>query len=434
MKNERATKRPSSNEHKVVITGMGCVSSLGITAEQTWEGIVNGKSGIKKAEIYKDLPVNVFSRAVTYEDEDLVGDLPDKVVKSLTTPMKFFFSAVREAYEHANLSSVSEDLSVGLLGGTTGNYPVELELEDLLSYYKDSKDGHVDWSRYADTYPADHFYRHLTNSMTYLTASHFNLRGTNQTIHNACASGTQTIGEAYRLLKHGYEDVVIAGGTEALGSFSGITGMYKLGVLSTAKNPEFASRPFDLERNGLVLGDGAAVLVLETEESARARNVPILAEVVGFGTSMNAYRITDAPIGGEAASLAIKQCIREANIEPTDISAVNAHATSTMQNDISEANALEQALGGYSKQVPVYALKSMLGHTLSAAGAIELMLAVYSLQEQIIPPTPSYVNKDPECDLNISAQAVKKDLKYILKNSFGFGGQNGSILLKRRND
>jgi 3-oxoacyl-[acyl-carrier-protein] synthase II len=233
------------------------------------------------------------------------------------------------------------------------------------------------------------------------------------------------------MIKHGQAEVILAGGAEALVTFAGVTALTKLGVLSGQTDPAIACRPFDLDRDGLVLGEAAGVLVVESLDSARQRGAPILAEIAGFGSSGNAFRITDSPSDGLGASFAITRCLAEAGIKPEEISAISAHATSTKQNDLSETNAIKRALGETATRIPVFALKSVLGHSLSAAGAVELVAGVNTVQTGYIPHIRSYHTPDSDCDLNVVTSPVQAaSFKYLLKNSFGFGGQNGSLLLK----
>lgn len=261
---------------------------------------------------------------------------------------------------------------------------------------------------------------------------HFGLSGINETTHSACAAGTHAVGAAFRAIKHGRADVILAGAADAMVDWVGLSALGRLGVLSPHKDPSNACRPFDVNRNGMVVGEGAGVLAVESLESAERRDAPILAEIVGFGSTANAYRITDSPVDGKVTSEAIGGAIREAGIKPSEIDAISAHGTSTAQNDIAETNALKRALGAVATKIPTMAPKALLGHALSAAGAIELVAAVRVLQTGLLPGAPSYREPDPDCDLAIVGKAhVEKSVRYLLKNSFGFGGQNGSLVLKQ---
>jgi len=439
---------------RAVVTGLGCVSALGASATELWENMKKGRSGIRTVDAYREFPASVFA-PVDLPSSVLVGDVAPEVRRNLTRPMELLYSAVREALGQAKLLGVTDTLPVGLIAGTTANYPVEMEPEAvagfytaddeidwpkgpeaLLQYYacsKDATDGGVDWAKFLRThaYPRNHMLRHMTNLLTCFPAMHFRLRGVNQTIHNACASGTQAVGAAFRLIKHGRAEVVLAGGTDTLVNWAGVTALAKLGVLSPQPDPTKACRPFDAKRDGLVLGDGAGILVIESLESAERRGAPILAEVVGFGSTANAYRITDSPVEGKSASVAITESLREAGIEPKHVDVISAHATSTPQNDLAEANAIKRALGDVATRIPTIAPKALLGHTLSGAGAVELVAAVRTLQTGFLPPAPSHREPDPEINLSVVVEPAQAPVTYLLKNSFGFGGQNGALILKK---
>jgi 3-oxoacyl-[acyl-carrier-protein] synthase II len=417
---------------RVVVTGMGCVSALGNTVQALAEGMSQGRSGLQVVDEYRDFPARVFAPAASSPAlwEEAIAP---KVARKMTRPMLLLFAAVREALESSGLLDWVERIPIGLIAGTTANYPVEMDTEEFLKLYSCSSEGKIDWRKYlaSHAYPHDHFFRHTTNLLTCFPALHFGLTGLNETVHNACATGSQTVGSAFRLIKHGHADVVLAGGAESLMTWAGVSALVKLGVLSPEHDPRIACRPFDLHRDGLVLGEGAGVLVIESLASARRRGVPVLAEVVGFGSTANAYRITDSPVDGYAASRAIVQALHEGGIGPDEVDAISAHATSTPQNDLAETNAIKKALGERSIRIPVCALKALIGHTLSAAGAIELIAGVCSLRQGLLPPVPSYRTPDPACDLNVvTGQARSSPLTYLLKNSFGFGGQNGCVLMR----
>ncbi|WP_394834229.1 beta-ketoacyl-[acyl-carrier-protein] synthase family protein [Pendulispora rubella] len=419
---------------RVVVTGLGCVSPLGASATELWENMQLGRSGVRKCAEYRDFPASVFA-PVTIPSSALLGpNLDARAGHALTRPMQMLFSAVREALEHADLLRFVESRRIGLIAGTTANHPVEMESEEIVRYHEHWKDDAIDWAGYAKkcAYPKSNMFRHLTDLLTCFPASYFGLRGINDSLHNACASGTQAVGSAFRLIKHGHADVILAGGSDAMVSWAGVTALGKLGVLSPHPDPEEACRPFDERRNGLVLGEGAAVLAVESLESAAQRGAPILAEILGFGSTGNAYRITDSPVAGVSASVAIRQSLEEAQLDPDRIDAISSHGTSTPQNDLAEANAIKLVLGASATQVPTMAPKALLGHSLSAAGAVELVAAVRVLQTGFLPGAPSYRRPDPECNLSIVGPgSARASVTHLLKNSFGFGGQNAALILKK---
>jgi len=422
------------NARRVVVTGLGCVSPLGASAAELWENMQLGRSGIRRCPEYGDFPASVFAPVTTPSSVLLGPEVDARVGHALTRPMQMLFSAVREALGHADLHRFTDQIRVGLIAGTTANHPVEMESEEVVRYFQCSEDGEIDWTRYLKKheYPKSNMFRHMTHLLTCFPASHFELRGVNDSLHNACASGTQAVGSAFRMIKHGYADVILAGGADAMVSWAGVTALGKLGVLSPHQDPEEACRPFDERRNGLVLGEGAAVLAVESLESAERRGAPILAEILGFGSTGNAYRITDSPVEGISASIAIRQSLEEARLDPGQIDAISAHGTSTSQNDLAEANAMKLALGAAATRIPTMAPKALLGHSLSAAGAVELVAAVRVLQTGVLPGAPSYRRPDPECDLSIVARSTRAPATtHLLKNSFGFGGQNAALILKK---
>lgn len=422
------------NGRRVVITGIGCISPLGVTAEETWQGALSGVHGFRVLEEFQHFPAAVYALAATHDPQELMPGVHPRHVRKLTLPMMLFFASVKEAYTQARLADSRSRRPIGIIAGTTSNYPVEIAQEDLLGYYRYAENDEMNWEKYlsAKSYPQDHMWQHITNFLTGFPALHFGFSGYNRTIHTSCACGTHAVGEAYRLIKFGYADTILAGAAEAFVNFAGVSALGILGVLSKQRDCRFACRPFDANRDGIVLGEGAATLVLESLDSALERGAPILAELAGFGMSTNAFRVTDSPADGRTPSRAISHCLEEAGVLPEQIGAISAHATSTRQNDVAETNALKLALGEYATQIPTFALKSALGHSLSASGATELTMCVQALQSGMLPPIASYRTPDPDCNLAIVREPTRvKDLHYLLKNSFGFGGQNGSLLLKK---
>lgn len=258
------------------------------------------------------------------------------------------------------------------------------------------------------------------------------LKGESMSIVTACASSTHAIGEAYKTIKHGYEDVVLAGGTEASICSIGIAGFENMKALSSSEDKTRASIPFDKERNGFVMGEGAGVLVLEELEHAKKRGAKIYAEVIGFGATTDAYHITSPAPDGMGAAKAMTRAIEDAGIKPEDINYINAHGTSTHLNDLTETMAVKAALGDASKNVMVSSTKGNTGHLLGAAGAVETIICTKAINDGIVPPTINYKEKDEECDLDIVPNEPRKAaLNIVMSNSLGFGGHNSSIILKK---
>lgn len=253
------------------------------------------------------------------------------------------------------------------------------------------------------------------------------------TVNTACTSSAHAIGEAFRAIQRGVVDLTIAGGSECIASQIGLQVFSRLGVLSRRNDaPERASRPFDLERDGFVLGEGAGMLILERLDSAVTRGAPILAELAGYGTACDAYRITDEAPDGRGAILAMRRALDDASLTPDDIDYINAHGTSTPMNDRVETQVVKTLFGRRAYEIPVSSVKSMIGHTISAAGAIELITCVLALRDQLIPPTINYESPDPDCDLDyVPNQARPARIEVALSNSFGFGGHNDCLIVKR---
>jgi 3-oxoacyl-[acyl-carrier-protein] synthase II len=426
---------------RVVITGLGCVSSLGDSVAELWDGMKVGRSGLQRLERYAHFSASVFAPVKT-NTWKFVEDVEPAVRPKMTRAMHMLFGAVREALIHSQLRTRTREMHIGLIAATSANYHAEIiggevegKPEELLQYYfARSADAEIDWKRFFQQYqyPPNNLLRHTANLLTCVPAMHFGLTGINETTHSACAAGTHAVGAAFRAIKHGYADVVLAGAADAMVDWVGISALGRLGVLSSHTDPSNACCPFDLRRNGMVVGEGAGILAVESLESAERRGAHVLAEILGFGSTANAYRITDSPVDGKSASEAIRGAVCEAGIDPSEIDAVSAHGTSTAQNDIAETNALKRALGEVATKVPTMAPKALLGHALSAAGAIELVAATRVLQTGFLPGAPSYQERDPDCDLSIVGKApVEKSVRHLLKNSFGFGGQNGSLVLKQ---
>ena len=264
-------------------------------------------------------------------------------------------------------------------------------------------------------------------------AAEFGARGPAFNVLTACAASTQAIGEAALQVRCGGADAVITGGAHSMIHPYGVTGFNRLTALSQ-RNDEYASasRPFDLTRDGFVLGEGASILILESYELAKARGAKILAEIVGYGASADAFRITDQDPEGRGASASMRAALSDAGLAPTDIGYINAHGTGTKQNDQVETRATKAVFKEYAKSVPISSIKSMCGHLIAAAGATELITCVLALRDQILPPTTNYHSPDPDCDLDyIPNKPRKASVKYVMSNSFGFGGQNNTLIIRR---
>ena len=278
-------------------------------------------------------------------------------------------------------------------------------------------------------YSCLNFLRRKPDVATAILPKMFDCKGPNLTVASACAAGSQAIGEAYRLIQKGKADVMIAGGSEAALNFMGFIGFVLIKALvERYSTPQKASRPFDRKRNGFVMSEGAGAVILEELEHARSRGVPILGELLGYGTSADAYRITDTHPTGLGAVLAMRGALEDASVEPDSVDYINAHGTSTAQNDVTETRAVKEVFGKRAKEIPISSNKSMLGHAIAAAGTIELILTLVGMHRSVILPTINYEFPDPKCDLDyVPNEARKKEHRIALSNSFGFGGQNACL-------
>ena len=264
-------------------------------------------------------------------------------------------------------------------------------------------------------------------------AMEFNARGPSLNCLTACAASTQAIGEATEIIRRGDADIMISGGAHSMIHPFGVTGFNRLTALSTFnEDPKSACRPFDATRGGFVLGEGAGIVILESLDHAKARGAKILAEVIGYGSSCDAYAVTDQHPEGRGAIVAINEALKDANLKPTDIHYINAHGTGTKENDSTETLAVKATFGPHAKNVPMSSIKSMMGHLIAAAGAVELITCVLTIRDNIIPPTANYSQPDPECDLDYVPNVARKaPVDIAMSNSFGFGGQNDTLIVKR---
>lgn len=422
------------NKQRIAVTGIGIVSPIGLGKESTWRNLLAGRSGVAAIQHFD---ASAFPTTIAAEVKPYVSNLPEKgKFLRYTTPFtQFALDAAFEAFDDAGirpLSSTAERWGVVVGSGMmTAEY-------DLLKRFQAAcaLDGAVDWSLLHQN--QDQFYQPVdfgktaANSGLSLLTQAFGIRGYANSVHTACASGGQALGLALDVIRRGDADYILAGGFDSMINPLGLSSFCLLGALSTYNDaPESASRPFDATRNGFVLGEGAAFLILEAWEKAVARGARIYAELAGHGNSLSAYRITDSPPDGEGAKQAIQRALRDANVLPTDVDYVNAHGTSTQMNDLSETNAIKAALSEHAYSIPVSSTKSQTGHLIAAAGALEAALSVMSIHEAQIPSTQNLQTPDPACDLDYVIEGVReKALGVVLSNSFGFGGSNSALIFK----
>lgn len=408
-------------DKRVVITGMGAISPIGNNVEETWNGIENKVCGIDNITLF-DATNFKTSLAAEVKNYEATNYFDAKAAKRLDRSSQFAMIAAREAMADSEITKENTDLDrVGVFvsSGIAGLTTIQEQCE--INYVKGN-------SRVSPMFIP----MAIANMPAGNISIEFGLKGESMAVVTACASAAHAIGEAYKTIKHGYEDAVLAGGTEASICMVGIAGFENMKALSNSTDKERASIPFDAERNGFVMGEGSGILVLEELEHAKKRGAKIYAEVIGFGSTTDAYHITSPCPDGECGAKAMIRAIKDADIKPEDIDYINTHGTSTHLNDMTETMAIKTALGEASKDVLVSSTKGNTGHLLGAAGAIEAIISVCAINNKMVPPTINYKVKDEECDLNVVPnEPVKKDINVVMSNSLGFGGHNASIIIKK---
>ena len=408
-------------ERRVVITGIGAITPIGKNANETWEGIKNKKCGIDKISAFDTLgyKTTLAAEVKNYNPEEYFDV---KQAKRLDRSSQFAIISAREAFKDSGITKENTDFNrVGIFVSSGIGGLITIQNQCKIYFEK----GH---SRVSPMFiPMS-----IVNMPAGNIAIELGLKGESMSIVTACASSTHSIGEAYKTIKHGYEDVILAGGAEACICEIGITGFENMKTLSNSNDISRASIPFDKERNGFVMGEGAGILVLEELEHAKKRKAKIYGEIIGFGATSDAYHITSPSPDGEGGARAITRAIEDAKIKPEDINYINAHGTSTTLNDLTETLAIKKALGKASKNVLVSSTKGNTGHLLGAAGAVEAIFSIKAIQSQLVPPTINYKVTDEECDLNLVTNELKEaKINIVMSNSLGFGGHNSSIILKK---
>jgi 3-oxoacyl-[acyl-carrier-protein] synthase II len=409
---------------RVVITGIGIISPLGCDLEKTWKGTLEGKSGIGPITLFDaaTFPCRIAAEVKNFNIDSFIGD--KKLIKILNRGAQFGVTAAQMAIADADFHADDYEPSrTGISLSSSGSRPNLESLGLMCQAIKNSAFpiinpvSAINWS---------------PNTGASMIAMLANAQGPNTVISTACSGSSQAIGTALRMIQQSDADIIITGGYESMISEVDIISFSLLGALSTRnEEPQRASRPFDRERDGFVLGEGAAVIILEELSHAHARGAKIYAEIVGHGCSMNAYRITDSPPNGEGAIQAMKYALLDANLSPKDVDYINAHGTSTPINDQSETAAIKHVFGNYAYHLPVSSTKSMTGHLIAAAGGLELVFCIQSLRDGIIPPTINYENVDPKCDLDyVPNEACAVKVEVAMSNSFAFGGSNSCLVVK----
>ena len=424
--------------NRVVITGIGWITPMGHSIEAVWKRLLAGESGIARTTLFDatTFPTSISAEVKDFRLEDHVSSVEKH--RGVGRNTQFALAACEQAWEDAKLERSQLDLDrVGVyLGSGEGSLDFDAFTTANLSAWNPQING-LDMVRWGElAMELMNVTRELEQEPN-MPLSHLALlsgaRGPALNCLTACAASTQAIGEATEILRRGDADVMIGGGAHSMIHPFGVTGFNRLTALSTATDaPPKASRPFDAHRAGFVLGEGAGMVILETLQHAQKRGARVLAEVVGYGSTADAFRITDQDPQGMGAVGAMQEALADAKLQPSDIHYINAHGTGTRENDGNETGAIKKVFGDRSKAPPVSSIKSMMGHLIAAAGAVELITCVLAIRDNMLPPTVNLEHSDAECDLDYvpnKARAARVDV--ALSNSFGFGGQNDSIIVRR---
>lgn len=407
-------------KRRVVITGMGMLTSLGLGVEETWKNILAGKSGVARIPQFfdADYPVTFAARVSNFDPTPYI---PAKEIKKMDVCIQYGFAAGVQAIEDSGLVVTDENaerIGISVGSGIGGMTHIEDTMEILLN----------EGPRRVSPFfiPSA-----IINMISGNLAIRFGMKGPNIAIVTACTTGTHNIGNAMRMIQYGDADVMVAGGAEKASCRLGLAGFAAARALSKRNDdPARASRPWDKDRDGFVLGDGAGVVVLEEYEHAKKRGAKIYAEVIGYGMSADAYHMTLPD--GIGAYHAMRNSVKDAGIQPADIDYINAHGTSTPAGDVVESQAVERLLGDAAPQVSMSSTKSMIGHLLGAAGAVEAIFSVLAIRDQIAPPTINLDHLEEGCHLDyVPHVAKKRKINVALSNSFGFGGTNGSLIFRK---
>ncbi len=409
-------------KRRVVITGLGIVSPIGNGKDNYWQALKSGRSGVTEITSF-DASAYTSRIAGVVPDFDLTPYMSKKDIKRSDRFTQFAVAAAKMALEDSciDFSAVDPYRAGSIIGsGIGGIHTIEKEHQILI------KDGP---SRVSPFFIP----MIIVNMASGMVGINLGLKGPNSCSVTACASGNHCIGEAMRIIQHGYAEIMFAGGSEAAISPMGIGGFCAARALSTRNDdPQKASRPFDAQRNGFVMAEGSGIILLEEYEHAKQRGAEIYAEVIGYGMSCDAYHMTAPNPNGEGAIRCMQETLKDASINPKDVTYINAHGTSTMLNDAMETKAIKSVFGEHAKKIPISSTKSMTGHMLGAAGGAELAATVLSLSNNIIAPTINYEYPDPNCDLDyVPNKAREVEMDIAISNSFGFGGHNATIAIKK---
>ena len=407
---------------RVVVTGVGVVSPIGIGVDRFWKALVSGTSGVRRITTF-DPTDHDCQIAAEVKDFDPLQWIEKKEVRKMDLFVQYALAAAMMAVEDSQLKVTDERPDrIGVLVGTgMGGIPMLVEQHRILL---EKGPGRVSPFFIPGI---------ITNMASGRISMQVGAKGPNSCVSTACATGNHAIGDSFRIIQRGEADIMLAGGTEAVIAPLCVAGFSNCKALSTRNNePERASRPFDKERDGFVMGEGAAVLIVEALDHALDRGATIYAEVIGYAMSADAYHVTAPAPGGEGAAQSMRGALRDAGLAPEAVDYINAHGTSTPYNDANETLAIKRVFGEHAYRLAVSSIKSMIGHTLGAAGAIEAGATVLSLTHGILPPTINYEYPDPDCDLDyVPNKAREVPIRVALNNSFGFGGTNATTAFRR---
>lgn len=413
-------KRP--DEQRVVITGLGAITPLALTVPETWEGLIAGKSGVAHITQFdaSEFPVRIAAEVKGFDPRNYMDF---KEARRMARCSQLAIAAAQEAVADAQLPQpfVDEERVGVLIGSTIGGFEKAVESIDTFR-----EKGLARVSPFGLT-------ASVPNMPSHHVSQAFQAKGYSNTVTTACATGTQAVGEAAEVIRRGAADVLICGGVEAVIHFANFVGFIAMRAISARNDePERASRPFDKDRDGFVIGEGCGLMVLESLPHALQRGAHIYAEVLGYSASSDAFHVAAPDPEGAGAVRAMRWALQDAGIAPTEVGYINAHGTSTPLNDVIETNAIKKVFGEYAYRVSVSSTKSMLGHDMAAAGAIEAVVCALTIEQGIIHPTTNYETPDPECDLDyVPNQARQAEVNIALSNSFGLGGQNACLVLGR---
>ncbi|MCR9132792.1 MAG: beta-ketoacyl-ACP synthase II [bacterium] len=410
------------SERRVVITGIGALTPIGKSAPDFWNGLVSGSSGARTIEHFDttDFPTKFAAQLENYNPEDY---FERKEARRLDLVAQYAIVASNEAIDDSglDLEEINKDRVAVIVGTGIGG---------MKTFYDQSISFHERGPRGVSPFFIPMLIPDIVSGQ--ISIRH-GFRGPNFCAVSACATGSHNIGIAYDMIRYGQSDYAVTGGTEAPVTRIGISGFNAMKAMSTRNDePERASRPFDTDRDGFVLGEGSGIFILEELESALSRGARIYGEIVGYGYSADAYHITAPDPDGGGVMLAMNNALTAAGITPEDVDHINMHGTSTPLGDIAETNSIKKVFGEHAYSINLNSTKSMTGHTLGAAGAIESVAALLAIYHGMVPPTINVDNQDPECDLNYTAnKAVVRDIRYALNNAFGFGGHNSTLVFKK---